>query len=173
MAYVWFSLGSNAGDSWSILATAVNALTNIGELTCVSSLYITKAVEDENQDNFHNIVLRMQTNLNPFSVFNKVVDIERSIGRIRDPARPKGPRNIDIDILLYDKILLDSDKLMIPHPRMHLRNFVLSPLLEIDPDIVDPRNGKPFTQYYTSVKQQGIYAVYPATYNDAAIWKRL
>ena len=100
-------------------------------------MYRTEPVDYKDQDWFVNYVVKIKTTLDPFSLLDTVKSIERSAGRTGDGIR-FGPRVLDLDIILYDMMVLDTSKLVIPHPRMHKRHFVLKPICDIDPDIIHP-----------------------------------
>jgi 2-amino-4-hydroxy-6-hydroxymethyldihydropteridine diphosphokinase len=115
------------------------ALTNCDNCCLIdqSHVYRTEPVDYKDQDWFINYVVKIKTTLDPFSLLDTVKSIERSAGRTGDGIR-FGPRVLDLDIILYDMMVLDTSKLVIPHPRMHKRHFVLKPICDIDPDIIHP-----------------------------------
>jgi 2-amino-4-hydroxy-6-hydroxymethyldihydropteridine diphosphokinase len=104
-----------------------------------------------------NLVVSGNTDLSPSDLLKETQEIEVSLGRDRSRNRPKGERTLDIDILLYGSTIIDSEQLIIPHPGMLERAFVLVPLLELAPDLVSPVSGIPFAEALTNVKDQGIY----------------
>lgn len=132
----YLSLGSNVGDRESHLRSAITRLSAIGEVKSVSSLYETEPVEFTEQALFLNSAVALETSLTPLELMTQLLDIERSLGRER--IQKKGPRTIDIDILLFADVIVDSAALTIPHPAMAQRRFVLVPLAEIAPDAVQP-----------------------------------
>lgn len=134
IAYV--SLGSNLGDRASFLHQAICALGNLGTVSAVSSVYETEPVDYADQPWFLNCVVRLETTLGPEELLGETQKIEQQLGRVRDI--PKGPRTMDIDVLLYDDKIIETDTLTIPHPRMHERRFVLVPLAEIAPGVAHP-----------------------------------
>ena len=125
----YLSLGSNVGRRESHLREAISRLEAAGHVASVSSLYETEPVEVTDQPWFLNGALRLETSESPEQLLEAALQIEREMGRVRN--QPKGPRPIDIDILLFGDTIFDSPKLTIPHPAMHLRRFVLEPLAEI------------------------------------------
>lgn len=139
MAKVFLGLGSNLGDRLDYIKQALEKLKKSGvKVRQVSSVYRSAPVEYEDQPDFLNIVAEVRTRLAPDKLLEVIHGIERSLGRERLPAgrqgaHPKGPRTIDIDILLYDRERVDEPELVIPHPKMAERVFVLMPLLEIAP----------------------------------------
>ncbi|HXW55672.1 MAG TPA: 2-amino-4-hydroxy-6-hydroxymethyldihydropteridine diphosphokinase [Candidatus Cybelea sp.] len=134
---VYLALGSNLGGRADNMARALDALGNQGvRVTRRSSLYETEPVEVVEQPWFVNRVVEAETDLAPQELIALALDIERRLGRER--RIPKGPRLIDIDILLYGDRLIRSPGLEIPHPRMAARRFVLVPLAELAPDLLHP-----------------------------------
>ena len=134
---VYLSLGSNVGDRRAQIESALSLL----QKECVrivkrSSLYETEPVDMVEQPWFLNCVVEAQTDLSPREVLEAIQRIEERLGRER--TIPRGPRTIDIDVLLYDAIVLREPQLEIPHPRMARRRFVLVPFAEIAPALVHP-----------------------------------
>jgi 2-amino-4-hydroxy-6-hydroxymethyldihydropteridine diphosphokinase len=132
----FLSLGSNVGDRLANLRAAILELEKISDITRVSSFYETEPVEFEAQDWFINCVLEVETESSPQELMAAILAIELKMGRHRN--LPKGPRNIDIDILLYENNIIDEPGLKVPHPAMHCRRFVLAPLAEVAPDAIHP-----------------------------------
>lgn len=156
MADVFLGLGSNEGDREDNIRQALAMLRNDARIkvTAVSSLYETKPLGESNQPDFINCVARIQTDYIPDDLLKIAKIVEMSLGR--EPDTHMLPRPMDIDILLYDDIDLDSLELRIPHSRLTSRRFVLEPLLEIDADIVHPVSGKPLKDSYEDVKDQEV-----------------
>ncbi|MCS6816518.1 MAG: 2-amino-4-hydroxy-6-hydroxymethyldihydropteridine diphosphokinase [Blastocatellia bacterium] len=144
----FIGLGSNLGDREAYLAGARRALSHYGILERCSSLYETEPVDVRDQPRFLNQVIALRTPLDPIALLRACQAIERALGRER--LIPKGPRTIDLDLLLYeDRVLTlqtEDVQLILPHPRLHQRRFVLVPLCEIYPDGCHPVLGKPFSQ---------------------------
>jgi 2-amino-4-hydroxy-6-hydroxymethyldihydropteridine diphosphokinase len=133
----YLSLGSNLGDRSRHLAQARSLLQKAGvRVIRQSSIYETEPVDYLEQPWFYNQVLEVETSLNPIAFLYVVKEIEHRMKR--KPTFDKGPRVIDIDILLADKTVVQTQRLVIPHPRMSFRNFVMIPLAEIAPDFVHP-----------------------------------
>jgi 2-amino-4-hydroxy-6-hydroxymethyldihydropteridine diphosphokinase len=132
----YLSLGSNLGDRRANLRNAIGQLLNLGRLIAVSSFYETEPVEFTDQPWFLNCAVALQTELQADDFLKEIMAIEREMGRQR--TQPKGPRTIDIDILLFGKAVLTTAQLTLPHPAMHQRRFVLEPLAEIAPDLLHP-----------------------------------
>ena len=133
---VYLSLGSNVGDREANLRTAIERLTGLGELLAVSSFYETEPVEFTAQPWFLNGVVALRTRLMPKLFLSKTLAIEQEMGRRR--IQPKGPRTIDIDILLFGNSVIHTPQLDVPHVAMHERRFVLEPLAEIAPEVRHP-----------------------------------
>jgi len=139
MPKVYLGLGSNLGDREGNIAEALRRLSEGVSIERVSSLYETEPVGYEEQPWFLNAVCEGETELDAEGLLRFVKGIEREMGR-KETVR-WGPRVIDIDILLYDDIVLEMPELTIPHPRLHQRRFVLAPLAELAPDLVHPLLG--------------------------------
>jgi 2-amino-4-hydroxy-6-hydroxymethyldihydropteridine diphosphokinase len=133
---VYLSLGSNVGDREAQLRDAQARLAAAGRLVAASSLYETEPVEFTPQPWFLNCVVALETGKTPKQLMAAILAIEKEMGRQR--VQKKGPRSIDIDILLFDDTIVDSKDLTIPHPAMEQRRFVLEPLEEIAPELLHP-----------------------------------
>lgn len=136
MTTAYLSVGSNLGDRPANMYTCVERLAELGKVTRVSSLYETEPMEMRDQPWFLNCVVQLETALTAHQLLKGIQKIETDLGRKRVIA--KGPRTIDIDILLFGSLIECDHSLQIPHPAMHLRRFVLAPLTELAPDIVHP-----------------------------------
>ena len=139
MATSYLSLGSNLGDRETNIASALKILGQKVRISKVSSLYETEPVGYKDQPWFLNCVCSVETELSPQALLKFAKAIERKLGRKRTIRF--GPRVIDIDILFYDGLILDSSDLVIPHPRLAERAFVLVPLKEIAPNLAHPLSG--------------------------------
>ena len=136
MACVFIALGSNVGDRHSSIQRAVEALNAAGiHVECVSTVIETEPVGGPPQGKFLNAVLKARTDLSPQTLHSLTKRIETTLGRVHREVN--GPREIDIDILLYDDLTVDLPDLVIPHPRMRQRPFVMGPLKEIAPKIAE------------------------------------
>lgn len=124
------------GDRAANLDAAIERLGELGRIAARSALYETEPVEVERQPWFVNCVVAIETELMPRQFLSRVLAIEQKMGRRR--TQQKGPRNIDIDILLFGSSIVDTPALTIPHPAMHQRRFVLEPLAEIAPEVRHP-----------------------------------
>jgi 2-amino-4-hydroxy-6-hydroxymethyldihydropteridine diphosphokinase len=133
----YLSLGSNLGDRAKNLRAAIDKLPHAGvEVTRVSSFYETEPVDLREQPWFLNCVVEAETHFDAAMLLRALREIETKMGSRKLVA--KGPRLIDMDILLYGSETIDSPELQVPHPRMHLRRFVLVPLAEIAAEVVHP-----------------------------------
>ena len=139
----WLGLGSNLQQPVAQLRDAIRRLGEVDgvELLRTSALYRTPPWGDESQDDFVNAVVQIETGLEALPLLHKLQLIEKEMGRQRIKQRRWGPRLIDIDLLLYEDLRLQSGELEIPHPRMHERAFVLVPLCELDEELVIPGRG--------------------------------
>jgi 2-amino-4-hydroxy-6-hydroxymethyldihydropteridine diphosphokinase len=136
MNEVYLGLGSNVGDRLLNLNKAIELLSEKIQILKKSKIYVSKAVGYTDQPDFYNMVLYGKTDLSPEELFNFIKDVEKNAGRVF--RFHWGPREIDIDILFYNDLVYKSDKLNIPHPRLHERDFVLLPLIELNPKLFHP-----------------------------------
>jgi len=139
---VYLSLGSNMGDPVENCRKAIEEIKKVKgiKVSLSSSFYETAPVGYKNQANFINAAVRIETELSPMDLLEAIKRMEKDLGR-RDTFR-WGPRVIDIDILLYDDTVIESERLRIPHPGMLERAFALIPLAEIGPEAIHPHAGK-------------------------------
>lgn len=143
MALVYLGLGTNLGDKERNLSVAIIALSlEVGEVVKQSSFYSSKAWGFESENEFLNAVILLETNLSPFDLLAKTQKIERDLGRETKSVNGYADRLIDIDILLYDNLVIDHPILKIPHPLIAERDFVIVPLAEIASDLVHPVSGE-------------------------------
>jgi 2-amino-4-hydroxy-6-hydroxymethyldihydropteridine diphosphokinase len=133
---VYLALGSNLGDRFANLKQAIDSLTPQLEVKAKSSVYETPPWGFEDQPKFLNQVVKAKTYLNPEPLLKHLKRLEVALGR--QASFPNGPRLIDMDILFYDDLILNTSSLVIPHPRLQERGFVLLPLMELSPDLVHP-----------------------------------
>lgn len=139
MADYYILLGSNQGDRIDMLNKAIEQIQkNIGPVKALSSVYETEPWGVENQENFLNQALITTSGKSAPEVWEMVKNIQNDLGKTQEIKW--GPRNIDIDILYCDDLILNSTELTIPHPRLYERNFVLVPLIEIAGDFTDPKH---------------------------------
>lgn len=144
MAKVFLGLGANLGNKKNNLLTAVNKIEEkIGKVTSLSSFYETEPWGFKSDNSFLNAALCVETSLSPLAILHILKEIETDMGRTQKSVnKVYSDRPIDIDILLYDDIVMKTDELTIPHPLMTERDFVMKPLVEIAGDTVHPVFGK-------------------------------
>jgi 2-amino-4-hydroxy-6-hydroxymethyldihydropteridine diphosphokinase len=140
MALTYLSLGSNLGDREEQIREAIRRLSSVGQVVSASSMYETEPVEMTDQPWFLNCAVALETEKTPEQLMAAILTIEELMGRRR--IQEKGPRVIDIDILLMGNAYVQSPSLTIPHPAMQQRRFVLEPLAEITPEACHPVLGK-------------------------------
>ena len=156
----FLSLGSNLRDRRANLDQALAALEREQvHVVARSSIYETEPQDVANQPWFLNMVVECESRFFPHHLLAVTQRVEREMGRVRTGAPPRGPRVIDIDILLFGNAALETPELMIPHPRMFDRRFVLEPLLEIAPELRHPVTKQPVSRYLSAVAQQKVTKV--------------
>ena len=140
MADVFLGLGTNLGDKEANLNVAIEEIRKrVGEITSLSAYYITEPWGFDSQNSFLNAVCKVCTSLSPSEVLSVTQSIERDLGRMKKSINGQySDRPIDIDILLYDNLVIDTPELSIPHPLIHKRLFVMEPLTEIAPKLIHP-----------------------------------
>jgi len=154
VAIVYIGLGSNLGRKKANIRRAIKLLNKKTDIKIlkVSSLYETEPMGYVKQDWFVNACLKAETNLSPRQLLNTLKDIEKQLKRKKRFIR-WGPRTIDMDILLYDNLRLKTKDLIIPHPEMHKRAFVLIPLMELEPNLVHPTKRKSILKLLANLKR--------------------
>jgi len=127
------------GDRLQNCRKGIAALSESGnsQILAQSRIYMTEPVDYEDQNWFINLMIKLETELDPFQLLDQIEYIQRAAGRLQDPIR-FGPRVLDLDIILYDDRIINSERLVVPHPRMHKRRFVLKPICDIDPATIHP-----------------------------------
>jgi 2-amino-4-hydroxy-6-hydroxymethyldihydropteridine diphosphokinase len=151
---VYFSLGTNLGNRCANLAEALSHMAAFCQNLHASSVYETEPWGFTDQPNFFNQVIRAETGLPPLPLLNAVKSLELELGR--EPNFRYGPRLIDIDILLYGSLVLQSDSLTIPHLMLPERAFVLVPLVELAPDLLHPISGQSMKTLLSSLDTSGV-----------------
>jgi 2-amino-4-hydroxy-6-hydroxymethyldihydropteridine diphosphokinase len=151
---VYIAMGTNLGDRLGNLRAAIAALAPDIQRLDESSIYETEPWGYADQPPFLNMVLRAATDLSSRDLLNRLKGIESTLGRM--PSFRNGPRLIDLDILFYDDIILDTPALVIPHPRLHQRAFVLVPLAEIAPGLMHPVLGLSVAHLVETVDRRGV-----------------
>jgi len=145
---VFLALGSNLGDKQKNIEETLGKIEErIGKVTTLSAFYITEPVGFHSVHQFINCVCEVGTNLDILTLFSITQEIEKEMGRSSKSRDGQyADRIIDIDLIIADNLILSTPELTIPHPSFHLRDFVLTPLCEIAPDLVHPLNGKTIRQ---------------------------
>ena len=154
---VYLALGSNLGDRHENMRQAVAALSPQVDIKAKSHIYETDPWGYEDQPKFLNMAVRGLTYLEPEQLLKHLKRLETALGRQMTFAN--GPRSIDIDILFFDDLILDTPVLTLPHPRLHERGFVLLPLMDIGPDLVHPLLKKSIRELTASSNLDGITQV--------------
>jgi 2-amino-4-hydroxy-6-hydroxymethyldihydropteridine diphosphokinase len=138
MKQVFLGIGSNLGNREENLNNALRSVREeVGNVLISSSVYETEPWGFDSDNQFLNMVVEAETKLEPPALLEAVLDIEKSMGRVRNKSQYSS-RIIDIDILIYDDLVVDTENLQIPHPHIHERKFILMPLAEIAPDFIHP-----------------------------------
>lgn len=150
MATVYLGLGTNLGDKEANLRTAIYKLQErIGKQVSLSSFYETAPWGFESDHSFLNAAIGLETNLSPIEVLHITQEIEKELGRTKKSVNGSySDRLIDIDILLYDTLVLQTPELTIPHPLMTERDFVMNPLIEIAGNVIHPTRQKTLSELY-------------------------
>ena len=145
MSICYIALGSNLNDPLAQAHQAIAALKQLPntEVSDVSPFYRSKPLGPQDQNDYLNAVIKLTTSLTPIALLDELQAIEKSQGRVRKDNR-WGARTLDLDILLYDNLMIDNERLTIPHYHMKNREFVLYPLFDISPDLILPDNDKLF-----------------------------
>lgn len=137
MSNAYIGVGANLGDRRAALHQACVSLGALGEVNAVSSVYETEPVGFEDQPRYLNAAVRLDTDLQPDVLLRGLHEIENELGRVR--TFPNAPRIIDLDLLFYDDRVIETSGLVVPHPRLHERAFVLVPLNDIAVDLMHPQ----------------------------------
>ena len=151
---VYIALGSNLGDRPANLKQAITSLTPQMEVKAKSAVYETPPWGFDDQPKFLNQVIKAKTYLEPEPLLKHLKRLELTLGR--KESFPNGPRLIDLDILFYDDRVLNTSSLVIPHPRLQERGFVLLPLMDIEPDLVHPVSKKSVRELVAECNVDGI-----------------
>ena len=155
MSIVYLALGTNLNDRSANLRAAIEALPSKINVIAESKVYETPPWGYENQPAFLNMAVKCETNLEPESLLKRLKQLEVQLGR--EQSFRWGPRLIDIDILFYNDLILKSESLTIPHPRLHERAFVLVPLADIAPDFIHPVLKKTIKELLAGVNMDDIH----------------
>ena len=150
--YCYLGLGSNLGDKLEYITKAINQISKLKnvEIKRTSSMIITKPYGKTDQPDFINCVIELNTDLLPEKLLKKCLYIENQLDRIRDEKW--GPRTIDIDMLFYEGEIINTELLVLPHPQLHKREFVLISLNELCPDLIHPILKKKIEDLFVELK---------------------
>ncbi len=165
---VFIGIGSNQGDREGSIYSALEEIRFFGDLVSISGLYETEPFGSIEQPDFLNAVVQIHTDLVPDALLTHLQDIEQKLGRVR--KEKWGPRTLDLDILIFDQLVLKSETLVVPHPGLSERRFVLVPLCEIAPQYVVPGLNKTVEQLLRETPDRNRIELY-ATSN--AVWEKL
>jgi 2-amino-4-hydroxy-6-hydroxymethyldihydropteridine diphosphokinase len=157
MAVVYLALGANLGDRRANLIEAMQRLEPAVHVEAVSALYESTPQPPAPPPNYYNAACRATTDLEPMALLDYVKQIEHAMGR--ENTGHWGPRPIDIDIALYANLVLETERLTIPHARLRERNFVLQPLLDMEPSLVDPTTGEALAGMMDRVGEDGLLRI--------------
>ena len=156
MNNVYLGLGSNVGDSLEVLNRAIKLIDD--DKSCsvlkVSSFYETSPYGNVDQNNFFNCAIEIITGYGIESLFSFTKGVEKQLGRKK--RERWGPREVDIDILLYDNLVIETDKLKVPHEDLINRDFVLVPLLELNQNLIHPESKKLLSDYLDTIEENHI-----------------
>ena len=155
MPVAYIALGSNLGDRAETLSAASDRVGRLGRVTARSSLYETEPVGHRGQPAFLNAVLALETNLEPLPLLHALLAIERELGRDRSKGVRNGPRTLDLDLLLMGDTIVAGEELMLPHPALAQRRFVLAPLAEIVPQLRHPQSDQTMAELLAQLPDEG------------------
>ena len=157
METAYIALGSNlpgpAGTPRETLDAAIDRLAELGHVAARSSYYETEPVGYADQPPFLNAAVALETPIDPHTLLDRLLEVERSFGRDRAQGIPNGPRTLDLDILLYGDYVMSTQALQLPHPRMHQRSFVLVPMAEIASERIHPELHRTMSQLWKDLGQ--------------------
>ncbi|OQX89218.1 MAG: 2-amino-4-hydroxy-6-hydroxymethyldihydropteridine diphosphokinase [candidate division Zixibacteria bacterium 4484_93] len=153
MSDVYLVLGSNIGEPMSQLRGAVSILSLIGDVKAVSSVYLSRPFGRRNQPNFYNQAVCLETDATPQALLDFVKFAEPLLGR--EPRGQWLSREIDMDIVLFDNLVIDTESLVIPHSGLYERDFFLKPITEIAPDMTEPLFGKRLSEMLSELENKG------------------
>ena len=153
----YIALGSNVGNWKNNLNQAILSISKLGVITQLASVYLSHPFGYEQQHYFYNSALELETNLSPYGLFDELQIIEKKLQK--NKLFVNGPRKIDLDIIFFNKLVLNSKKLIIPHHAVHLRDFVLLPLMEINPFYMHPIKKETMSRIYKKLKKKYVFKI--------------
>ena len=154
---VYIALGANVGNWKNNFNQAVRLILKIGVITKLAPVYLSQPYGYERQHYFYNSALELETNLSPYDLFKELQMIEKKLQK--NKLFVNGPRKIDLDIIFFNKLILISSKLTIPHYEAHLRDFVLLPLMEMNPFYMHPLKRKTVSLIYKKLKDKYVFKI--------------
>lgn len=168
MAIVYLGLGSNLGDRVGYVQQATSLLAGVEGVKIIrtSSLYETQPWLEKETTWYVNAIVEIKTTLTPHDLLSECLRIEKQLGRNRNNENPLGDRTIDIDILFFNKDILNEDDLQIPHKYIHQRAFVLVPMLELNPDFVHPILEKSIADLHDELENPEMVYLYGTRIDD-------
>jgi 2-amino-4-hydroxy-6-hydroxymethyldihydropteridine diphosphokinase len=155
MSLAYIALGSTLGDRVEMLSSAVGRLDRLGRVTEHSSIYETEPVGYRDQPAFLNAVVALETQLEPLPLLRGLLAIERELGRDRSHDLSKGPRTLDLDLLVMGDCVVADEELSLPHPALAQRRFVLAPLVEIAPELRHPQTRQTMAELLALLPDEG------------------
>ena len=154
---VYIALGTNVGNWKNNFNQAIRLISKQGLIRQLSSVYLSYPYGYTQQNYFYNAALNLETNLSPYSLFNELQKIERKLQK--NKSFINGPRKIDLDIIFFNKLILTSSKLTIPHYQVHLRDFVLLPLMEMNPFYIHPLKKETISALYKKLENKYVFKI--------------
>ena len=154
---VYIALGTNVGNWKNNFNQAIRLISKKGSITQLAAIYLSQPYGYEQQHYFYNSVLEIVTNLSPYDLFKELQIIEKKLQK--NKLFVNGPRKIDLDIIFFNKLVLTSKKLIIPHYQVHLRDFVLLPLMEINPFYMHPLKKETISTIYKKLKDKYVFKI--------------
>ena len=153
----YIALGTNVGNWKNNFNNAIRLISNVGIITQFASIYLSHPFGYEKQHYYYNSALELKTNLSPYGLFNALQMIEKKLQK--NKLFINGPRKIDLDIVFFNKLILTSNKLTIPHYAAHLRDFVLLPIIEMNPFYMHPLQKKTISTIDKKLKDRYVFRI--------------
>ena len=153
----YIALGTNVGNWKNNFNNAVRLISNVGIITQFASIYLSRPYGYEQQHYYYNSALELKTNLSPYGLFNELQIIEKKLQK--NKLFVNGPRRIDLDIIFFNNLILRSNRLTIPHNQAHLRDFVVLPLMEMNPFYIHPLKKETICTLYKKLKYKYVFKI--------------